>query len=31
MKDDKHTLRALVDGDTLETYEINKKVTYFTY
>ena len=29
MKDDKHTLRALVDGDTLETYEINKKSNLF--
>lgn len=29
MKDDKHTLRALVDGGTLETYEINKKSNLF--
>ena len=29
MKDDKHSLSELVDGDTLESYKINKKSNMF--
>ena len=31
MKDDKHSLSELVDGDTLESYKINKKSNMFLF